>query len=110
MKTKKLKKLYNAMQIIISICGIIVFIGFFMTYGGIGRFDFADEVHEIMSADEEKAANTCIIIGIIMDLVAGIIMAICYKIKDEVAAELKCRVRRRRQIKSADSQNIRKIG
>lgn len=51
----ELLKERRKLRIIMLLAGIVAFVGFFFTVGFVGHFDYVDEMHLTMTAEEEAA-------------------------------------------------------
>lgn len=91
MKTRDLKKLNKIFGIIVNVFAIIGFIAFFGMAGGIGHFDYVDEAHIIMSAEETRQTYLLIIISTLVMIVATIVICFFDKLNDAIASELRHR-------------------
>jgi hypothetical protein len=101
MKTKKLLKLRQILKVTQVVAAIAVFIGFFMIIGGVGNFDYADEVHMILTEEQEAKAWTICIIGCIAMGAGAGILAGCERVCENIEIELHRRHKRAIERKKA---------
>lgn len=97
MKTKKLIKLYNVLDAIITCCVVVGVLSFFVIYGCIGSFDYAVETHTMLSEAEETKLYASIFIGIFTIGLCSLVSWFCGKVRDIAGKELDCRVEKRHQ-------------